>query len=573
MFPKSFKIGNYTILFHIKSSDYAETYRVKGDDGILYFMKVLDCTKIKSFRFEHNRNINEIELVKKIKHKNIINFKETGTISLLEKEYKYIVHDYISGETVAQKLMREQHCTVYEAKSIIKDVLTAVSYLHKERIIHNELTIQNVMIDMAGQNTNYVLIDFGYSQPLNKSKQPLDNRNPFYLAPECFDGKFTVQTDIYSIGAMFYHLLFGLPPYFVDLPNYEDVGLLYKAITNEQKKGLKILNKELYEFDEHLLKVLKKSLATNVDDRYNSCTEFLNDLNSNSGEDVKPKAFVNTVETVISGNGFAGLAGMEDLKKQLQSDVVNVLKNPKKAESLGINIPNGILLYGPPGCGKTFFAEKFAEELKCNYMYILCSDVASPYIHGGQEKIAKIFDEARKNAPTVIFLDEVEAMIKDRNKHTNVSEAGEVNEFLGQLNNCGKDGVLVIAATNNPKDIDSAALRAGRLELKYYISPPDAIARKDMFKIHLKNRAVSDDIDYSLLSELTNNFVSSDIKLIVDTAARFVFKNDLDQICMEHLIETIRNFKPTVSLETIKKHEQIRDDFNGVKNERPRIGF
>ena len=102
-----------------------------------------------------------------------------------------------------------------------------------------------------------------------------------------------------------------------------------------------------------------------------------------------------------------------------------------------MSIPNGLLFYGPPGCGKTFFAERFAEEIGCNYMYVLCSDVASPYIHGGQEKIANLFEEARKNAPTILFLDEVEAMIMDRSKHNNVSEQGEVNEFLGQLNNCG----------------------------------------------------------------------------------------------------------------------------------------
>ena len=173
-----------------------------------------------------------------------------------------------------------------------------------------------------------------------------------------------------------------------------------------------------------------------------------------------------------------------DLKEQLRSDVIDLLQAPEQAKALGLSIPNGLLFYGPPGCGKTFFAEKFAEEAKINYQYIKCSDVASPYIHGGQDKIAAIFDNARKNAPTILFFDEIDAMIKDRSKQDNVSMAGEVNEFLAQLNICGQDGVLVIGATNKPNEIDEAALRAGRLELKYYIPQPDLPTRTAIFEIN-----------------------------------------------------------------------------------------
>ena len=239
MFPKNFKISNYTIQFHIKSSEYAETYRVKGADDKLYFMKVLDCEKLKKFRFDQDNNIKEIELVKKLSHKNILSFKESGSVLFQDKGYKYIVHEYISGETIAQKLKREQFCSVYDAKIIINDLLSAVSYLHNKHIIHNELTIHNVMIDMSGQRMNNILIDFGYAQSVGKQEQPLDNRNLFYLAPECFNGEFSIQSDIYSIGAILYHLLFGLPPYFVNLPENISEETTFKFISNEQSKGLK----------------------------------------------------------------------------------------------------------------------------------------------------------------------------------------------------------------------------------------------------------------------------------------------------------------------------------------------
>ena len=266
---------------------------------------------------------------------------------------------------------------------------------------------------------------------------------------------------------------------------------------------------------------------------------------------------------------------MDLLKEQLQSDVIDLLNDQERANSLGLTIPNGLLFYGPPGCGKTFFAEKFAEELKCNYIYVKCSDVASPYIHGGQEKIAAIFQEAREKAPSIIFLDEIDALLKSRDKHNNVSEAGEVNEFLEQLNNCGKDKVLVIGATNKPKEIDEAALRAGRLELKYFIPLPDQPARSQLFKIELSKRSSSELIDYNKLSEMTIDYSCADIKLLIDTAARIVFRNKKDEISEEDVIAAMSSIKPSLSKAAIKVHLKIRDEFeNPNANETRRsIGF
>ena len=266
---------------------------------------------------------------------------------------------------------------------------------------------------------------------------------------------------------------------------------------------------------------------------------------------------------------------MTALKEQLQSDVIDLIQDPQQAKELGLSMPNGLLFFGPPGCGKTFFAEKFAEEAGFNYRYIKCSDVASPYIHGGQEKIAAIFDEARENAPAILFFDEIDAMIKDRSKHNNVSEAGEVNEFLAQLNNCGEDGVLVIGATNKPDEIDEAALRAGRLEFKYYIPLPDAETRASIFEINLLKRKCDFGIDYEKLASLTENYISADIKMIIDNAARLTFRRKLGKITQQILEEVIANSKPSISSDIIKKHEEIRDKFLGVKKEQPRrrIGF
>ena len=586
MLTKGSVINSYSVSFPIKEGSYADTYRVKDSSGKNYFLKLFDCSKLHRNQFTENGDILEIEISKQLKHPNLTAFHDSGELMIYGKQMAYVVYDFISGETVAEKVTRAQRCGAYEAKDIITGVLNGLKYLHglPDPIIHNELTIQNIMLDLSRGTTFPRIIDFGYARFLSQGRRSFrkDGLNPFYMAPEAFNGIFSAQTDLYMVGAMLYHLLFGLPPFFIDLSKYKgDSDSAEDAILAEKTRSLRIPNSGKKESFSALLPIIMKALAPNAEDRFQSADEFIKTING----EIKLHSIVmgaestkvaNKAQLKKRGNGFADVAGMNVLKEQLQSDVIDLLKNPEQAEALGLHVPNGLLFYGPPGCGKTYFAEKFAEELGCNYQYIKCSDVASPYIHGGQEKIAAVFDEARENAPTILFFDEIEAMIKDRSKHTNVSEAGEVNEFLAQLNNCGQDGVIVIGATNKPTEIDEAALRAGRLEYKYYIPQPDYETRKDLFRINLSKRKTDFGIDYDKLAQLTENYVSADIRLIVDTAARLVFRRHLDCITMNILEEAISQTKPSISPEMIKRHEAIRDEFEGVKRaepERRRIGF
>ncbi len=585
---KQQQIGAYKVAFSIKDAAYAETYRVKDSAGTNCFLKLFNYAKLHRTQFDETGNVMELEISKLLKHPNLTAYKDSGEILLNGQKMAYIVYDFISGETVAQKVARDQRCSIYDAKQIVLGVLNGVKFLHglPTPVIHNELTIENVMLDMSQGNSIPKIIDFGHARFLcqgNKSFHK-DGLNPFYMAPESFNGIFTTQTDLYSVGVMLYHLLFGIPPHFLDISPYKNSrDNMEEVILAERNKPLRIPDTGRQDINEDLINIIAKALAPNVDDRFLSADEFLKALSGEikttpmvkkmTGMQEKPRP-VNANKK--SGNGFADVAGMEELKTQLQSDVIDLLRNPEQAKALGIYIPNGLLFYGPPGCGKTYFAEKFAEELGCNYQYVKCSDVASPYIHGGQSKIAAIFDDARANAPTILFFDEIDAMIKDRSKHTNVSEAGEVNEFLAQLNNCGQDGVIVIGATNKPDEIDEAALRAGRLELKYYIPQPDYETRKALFRINLQKRNIDFGIDYDKLAQLTDNYISADIRLIVDTAARLVFRRHEGKITMAILEEAVAGVKPSITVETIKKHEAIRDAFEGnnlASSGRKKIGF
>ena len=239
------------------------------------------------------------------------------------------------------------------------------------------------------------------------------------------------------------------------------------------------------------------------------------------------------------GNGFADVAGMDDIKAMLQQRVLFLLKNPEKAKKYKLTPPNGMLLYGPPGCGKTFFAEKFAEEASLNYIFIKASDVGSTYIHGSQGKIAQLFTDAESHAPSVICFDEFDAMVPKRSSNEASSLMNpEVNEFLSQMNNCSQRGIFVIGTTNQKDLIDPAVLRTGRMDLHVEICPPDKHTRKKMFDLYLKDRPCIG-VDTDVLADKTDNYSSSDIAFIVNDAALVAaFKDSpIDQTMLEEAIK------------------------------------
>ena len=598
VFSKSQQIGDYTVAFPIKEGAYAESYRVKDAGGKNYFLKLFNYSKLHRTQFDGDGNILEIEIAKKLNHPNLIAFKGSGEIINGGQKYAYVVTDFISGETVAERVSRDQGCTVRDAKLIVEGVLEGVKFLHNlpVPVIHNELTIQNVMLDLSAKRMKPIIIDFGYARYLNQGQYAFQKQglNPFYVAPESFNGVFTAQSDLFSIGAMLYNLLYGLPPFFVDLSKYKsDSRPVEEIIAQERERPLKILAKEGPKTDAALINTIAKALAVDVDKRFHSAEEFLQALRgeisvsaptppeiwdigeTRKGTETKAQNDNPFEVRKSEGKGFAEVAGMEDLKEQLRSDVIQVVKEPERAKKFGLHIPNGLLFYGPPGCGKTYFAEKFAEEAGFNFIKAKCSDVASPYIHGGQEKIAALFDEARKNSPVIVLLDEIEVLLFDRKKQDNSSMSGEVNEFLVQLNNCGADGVMVIGATNEPQIIDKAALRSGRLEYHYFIPLPSQEVRKGIFEIHLSDKDKAQDVDLNKLAEMTEGFTSSDIKLIVEKAGRTAFQAHKDEITMDILEEVIKGSKSSVSPAERARYEEIKNSFEGntTAPTRRKIGF
>lgn len=582
LYKKNQAIGNYTVVFPYKEGSYAQTYRVKDKFGKVKFLKLIFMEELEVYQYDKDGQVIEVEVAPMLKHDNLCAYVDSGRLEYGGHQLTYIVTEYIPGENLGTHIQRNGSPSQQEIRQVMTSLLSALCYLHNmERpVIHNEVTVENILLGLIGDYRNLKLIDFGASRFADLKPDVLSwkRQDLYYVASERFFGECSVRSDLFSAGVVLYKLIFGIMPWETNLAGLT-LQEQVQAIIEKRNSPLTIPNIQAMEMDNSLLKIMVKALAPDPSQRFSSSKEFLDALEnkievssaplsmtrtSNSSKVVKPKI----------GNGFADVAGMEDIKAVMRKKIINVLKNPERAQKFKIQIPNGMLLYGPPGCGKSFIAEKFAEEAGYNYVFVKSSDLASIYVHGSQEKIGQLFDEARANAPTILNFDEFEALVPNRSKINNASESGEVNEFLSQMNNCGKDGVFVIASSNRPDLIDPAVRRRGRLDQIIYISVPDKEAREGIFKIHMKGRPAEDGIVYAKLAELTSNYVASDIAYIVNDAATRAFEDNVD-ITQELLEEVIKENNPSVSEKDLQFYEKIKEDLESSKktDHRRPIGF
>ena len=589
-FKKNDKIDSYTVTFPHKQGSYAESYRVKDTSGKTRFLKLINYSKLNRNQIDDNGRVVEVEIAKLLRHHNLCQFTDSGNMMINGSQYAWFATEFVSGETLSQRIIRDDNISVYEIKTIAKAVLSALSFLHSLPIpvIHNEVTIQNVFLNLVGELQDLKLIDFGYARFLSQSpaKPDLEVLNPFYLAPERFSGVCSVQTDTYSVGAMMYHLLYGKLPWFVDVSKMGEQDTIDRILT-ERDKELELTKEDKYELDDQLLNVIARALSYDSEDRFQSADEFIKAIDGEikiARQSTKRKILSqqkpdNTSPTTIKkeGEGFAAVAGMDDLKQQMREEVIEPLHNPEEYRRYGVTIPNGMLLYGPPGCGKTFFAKHFAEEVGFNFMCITPATLKSRFVNATQENIAKMFKEAEDNAPTVIFIDEMNELVPNRDDG-NVHEMSRsaVNEMLAQMDRTGEKGIFIIGATNYPNMIDPAILRAGRLDKKYYIGVPDTDARMALFKLYLEKRPYDFGLDYQQLADMTQGYVSADIQLIVNDASRNALRQH-SKITMELLRIAISNTRPSLSANELRKYDRIRAMMNGEEvkksNDRPRIGF
>jgi len=221
-----------------------------------------------------------------------------------------------------------------------------------------------------------------------------------------------------------------------------------------------------------------------------------------------------------TGLTLADVAGLDEVKKRLEAAFLAPMRNPELRKLYGKSLRGGLLLYGPPGCGKTFVARAVAGELGARFITVSFADLIDMFVGRSERNIHELFEVARRNAPCVVFLDEVDAIGQKRSQLRNTPMRSAVNQLLLELDDVASDntGVFLLAATNHPWDVDSALRRPGRFDRTLLVLPPDGPAREGVFRFHLRDRPVAG-VDLGKLSRLTDGYSGADIAHVCETAA------------------------------------------------------
>lgn len=225
---------------------------------------------------------------------------------------------------------------------------------------------------------------------------------------------------------------------------------------------------------------------------------------------------------------LSDVGGMADVKKRLENSFLLPLRNPEMSKLYGKSLRGGLLLYGPPGCGKTFIARAIAGELGAKFFTISIADILDPYLGKSEQNVHDIFQHARRQAPCVLFIDEVDALGQRRTAMTSSLLRGVVNQMLMELDGVSQDneGVYVLAATNQPWDVDPALRRPGRLDRTILVVPPDEEARAEIFRHHLEGRPV-ENVQLKSLAKASKGLSGADIAYVCELASELALESSI----------------------------------------------
>ncbi|HEX8668628.1 MAG TPA: AAA family ATPase [Allosphingosinicella sp.] len=253
-----------------------------------------------------------------------------------------------------------------------------------------------------------------------------------------------------------------------------------------------------------------------------------------------------------SAIGFDAVGGLEEVKKQITRRIVTPFRKPSLFAKYRRKAGGGVLLFGPPGCGKTLLARATAGECEARFVNVPIVDVVDKYIGEAERKLAAIFADARRDTPTVLFFDELEALAGSRSGNAHQSHVSLVSTFLTELDGFANnnEGVLILAATNMPWGVDAAFRRPGRFDRVQFVPPPDKAARLQILEIQLAGRPVEPGLDLDGVAGMTSGYSGADLENLVNTAVDLAIEESLSSgtehpVARRHLIEAAREVRPT----------------------------
>jgi cell division protease FtsH len=239
---------------------------------------------------------------------------------------------------------------------------------------------------------------------------------------------------------------------------------------------------------------------------------------------------------------FADVAGLDEEKEEL-SEIVDFLKNPAKFVKLGARIPKGVLLVGPPGTGKTYLSKSVSGEAGVPFFSISGSDFVEMFVGVGASRVRDLFDQAKKNAPCIIFIDEIDAVGRRRGAGLgggNDEREQTLNQLLVEMDGfSGNEGIIIIAATNRPDILDPALMRPGRFDRQVHVGLPDVKAREAILKIHVRKKPLAEDVDLEIVAKRTPGFTPADLENAMNEAALLAARQNQTVITMDIIEEAI----------------------------------
>ena len=281
-------------------------------------------------------------------------------------------------------------------------------------------------------------------------------------------------------------------------------------------------------------------------------------------KDIQPSA-LREVYVEVPEVRWDDIGGLEDVKQQLREAVEWPLKHPEYFKEMGIEPPKGILLYGPPGCGKTLLAKAVATESGANFIAIKGPEVLSKWVGESERAIREVFSKARQAAPCVVFFDEIDAIAPRRGYRVDSGVTERVvSQLLTEMDGIQRlEGVVVIGATNRPDILDPALLRPGRFDRLIYVPPPDKKARLEILKVHTRKMPLAEDVNLEEIAELTEGYTGADLAALCREAAMIALREagKPTKVRKTHFLKALEVVKPSVSKEDLKRYEQIAEEF------------
>ena len=248
---------------------------------------------------------------------------------------------------------------------------------------------------------------------------------------------------------------------------------------------------------------------------------------------------------------FADIGGMDAIKEEIRMKIIHPLKNPVLFKAYGKKVGGGVLLYGPPGCGKTLLSRATAGEIKANFLSVGIHQILDLYLGNSEKNLHQLFELARSHAPAVLFFDEVDALAADRNDLKRSAGRTLINQFLAEMDgNVGhNDGLLILGATNAPWHLDPAFRRPGRFDRILFVPPPDETARAAILEVMARDKPVHQ-LDIAAIAKKTKDFSGADLKAVFDIAierslARAMHENRVIPLGTDDLLKSAKDVKPS----------------------------